>query len=67
MPLHVDGEPRDTARQFNIRVIPACFKLIQPWEGNVIKYKVEKTGMTLFFHRLLRTDALSCLVAAGKT
>lgn len=29
-PLHVDGEPRDTAKQFNIRLIPACFKLIQP-------------------------------------
>ena len=29
-PLHVDGEPRETARQFTIRVIPECFKLIQP-------------------------------------
>ena len=29
-PLHVDGEPRETARQFDIRVIPNCFKLIQP-------------------------------------
>lgn len=29
-PLHVDGEPRETARQFTIRVIPDCFKLIQP-------------------------------------
>ena len=29
-PLHVDGEPRETARQFSIRVIPSCFKLIQP-------------------------------------
>jgi len=29
-PLHVDGEPRETARQFSIRVIPNCFKLIQP-------------------------------------
>jgi diacylglycerol kinase (ATP) len=28
-PLHVDGEPRSTARQFNIQVIPNCFKLIQ--------------------------------------
>lgn len=29
-PLHVDGEPRETAGQFDIRVIPNCFKLIQP-------------------------------------
>lgn len=29
-PLHVDGEPRETARQFTIRVIPNCFKLVQP-------------------------------------
>ena len=29
-PLHVDGEPRETARHFDIRVIPDCFKLIQP-------------------------------------
>ena len=29
-PLHVDGEPRETAKQFTIRVIPNCFKLIQP-------------------------------------
>ncbi len=29
-PLHVDGEPRETSKQFNIRVIPQCFKLIQP-------------------------------------
>lgn len=28
-PLHVDGEPWDTAKQFNIRVIPNCFRLIQ--------------------------------------
>lgn len=28
-PLHVDGEPRETAKQFTIRVIPNCFKLIQ--------------------------------------
>ena len=31
-PLHVDGEPRETAKQFSIRVIPNCFKLIQPEE-----------------------------------
>ncbi len=29
-PLHVDGEPRETARQFTIRIIANCFKLIQP-------------------------------------
>jgi len=29
-PLHIDGEPKETSRQFNIRVIPQCFKLIQP-------------------------------------
>lgn len=29
-PLHVDGEPRETARYFDIKVIPKCFKLIQP-------------------------------------
>ncbi len=29
-PLHVDGEPRETAKQFTIRIIPECFKLIQP-------------------------------------
>ncbi len=29
-PLHVDGEPRDSSSQFRIRVIPGCFKLIQP-------------------------------------
>ena len=29
-PLHIDGEPAETARQFVIRVIPDCFKLIQP-------------------------------------
>jgi len=29
-PLHVDGEPRETATAFNIRIIPNCFRLIQP-------------------------------------
>lgn len=29
-PLHVDGEPKETAKQFDIRIIPNCFKLIQP-------------------------------------
>jgi diacylglycerol kinase (ATP) len=29
-PLHIDGEPKETAAQFNIHIIPKCFKLIQP-------------------------------------
>ncbi len=29
-PLHVDGEPRETEKKFAIKIIPACFKLIQP-------------------------------------
>ncbi len=29
-PLHVDGEPRETAKSFDIRIIPKCFRLIQP-------------------------------------
>jgi diacylglycerol kinase (ATP) len=29
-PLHIDGEPRQTAKKFTIKVIPKCFKLIQP-------------------------------------
>jgi diacylglycerol kinase family enzyme len=29
-PMHVDGEPRETARELRIRILPACFKLIQP-------------------------------------
>jgi diacylglycerol kinase (ATP) len=29
-PLHIDGEPKETMSQMNIRVIPQCFKLIQP-------------------------------------
>jgi diacylglycerol kinase (ATP) len=29
-PMHIDGEPADTSSEFNIRVIPNCFKLIQP-------------------------------------
>ena len=32
-PLHVDGEPRETAKQFTTRVIPNCFKLIQGMVG----------------------------------
>lgn len=29
-PLHIDGEPADTASQFNIRVVPRAIRLIQP-------------------------------------
>jgi len=29
-PLHVDGEPKTTSGMFDIKVIPKCFKLIQP-------------------------------------
>ena len=29
-PLHVDGEPRETAGIFDIRILPRCFRLIQP-------------------------------------
>lgn len=29
-PLHIDGEPRDTADVFTIRVLADCFELIQP-------------------------------------
>jgi YegS/Rv2252/BmrU family lipid kinase len=29
-PFHIDGEPRETAAEFNIEIIPSCFKLIQP-------------------------------------
>ena len=29
-PLHIDGEPADTSADFNIRIIPQCFNLIQP-------------------------------------
>ncbi len=28
--LHIDGDPADTAENFNIRVVPNAFKLIQP-------------------------------------
>jgi diacylglycerol kinase (ATP) len=28
--LHIDGEPADTSHEFKIRVIPKCFKLLQP-------------------------------------
>ncbi len=29
-PIHIDGEPKETIKQMDIRVIPRCFKLIQP-------------------------------------
>ncbi len=29
-PLHIDGEPRETAETFNIEIIKAAFKLLQP-------------------------------------
>lgn len=28
-PLHIDGEPEETSAQFNIKVLPDCFELIQ--------------------------------------
>ena len=28
-PMHIDGEPMDTSAEFNIRIIPHCFKLLQ--------------------------------------
>ena len=29
-PFHIDGEPKESAAEFNIEIIPSCFKLIQP-------------------------------------
>lgn len=29
-PIHIDGEPKETIKQLDIRIIPQCFKLIQP-------------------------------------
>jgi len=29
-PLHIDGDPQDTSDSFSIRIIPACFRLLQP-------------------------------------
>ncbi|HQR93817.1 MAG: diacylglycerol kinase [Bacteroidetes bacterium 24-39-8] len=29
-PFHIDGEPVETAAEFNIKIIPSCFQLIQP-------------------------------------
>jgi diacylglycerol kinase (ATP) len=31
-PLHIDGDPADTYSEFKIRIVPHCFKLIQPQE-----------------------------------
>jgi hypothetical protein len=28
--MHIDGEPRETLTSLDIRVIPRCFKLLQP-------------------------------------
>ena len=32
-PIHIDGEPVDTSPEFEIRIIPNCFKLIQPFKA----------------------------------
>jgi len=29
-PFHVDGEPRETNEEYNIRILPQCFRLLQP-------------------------------------
>jgi diacylglycerol kinase (ATP) len=29
-PLHIDGDPRDTSSEFNIRIIKNCFQLLRP-------------------------------------
>jgi len=29
-PFHIDGEPVETAAEFQINIIPNCFELIQP-------------------------------------
>ncbi len=30
-PLHIDGDPQDTSGSFSIRIIPDCFRLLQPF------------------------------------
>jgi len=30
-PLHIDGDPQDTSSSFSIRIIPGCFRLLQPF------------------------------------
>ena len=29
-PFHIDGDPKETAAEFSIEIIPSCFNLIQP-------------------------------------
>ncbi len=29
-PMHIDGEPKETLTSLDIRIIPRCFKLLQP-------------------------------------
>ncbi len=29
-PLHIDGDPHETAPEFHITIIPSAFSLIQP-------------------------------------
>ena len=29
-PLHIDGDPTETAEEFTIKVLPQCYKLITP-------------------------------------
>jgi len=29
-PFHIDGEPRESSSEFDIKMIPNCFQLIQP-------------------------------------
>jgi diacylglycerol kinase (ATP) len=29
-PFHVDGEPREMSEEFNIKILPKCFRLLQP-------------------------------------
>ena len=28
-PMHIDGEPKETAEEFSIQILPDCFELIQ--------------------------------------
>ena len=32
-PLHIDGDPRDTSAEFNIRIVKNCFRLLRPDQG----------------------------------
>jgi diacylglycerol kinase family enzyme len=29
-PLHIDGDPAKTAEEFNVKIIPSAFQLLQP-------------------------------------